>query len=72
VDHGQQGDGALQTGTHRRIELAECSNGRGSQSLLGLLRAYIDGSGPAGLVVATMMAAGLPFWLPAVYGSNPT
>ncbi len=40
--------------------------------LLGVLWAYIDGSGPAGFVFATVMAAGLLFWLPATYGSDPT
>lgn len=40
--------------------------------LLGLLWAYIDGSGAAGFFIATAMAVGLLFWLPAVYGSDPT
>lgn len=40
--------------------------------LLGLLWAYIDGSGSAGFVYATAMSAGLLFWLPAMYGSDPT
>lgn len=40
--------------------------------LLGLLWAYIDGSGPAGFVFATAMAVGVLFWLPAMYGSDPT
>jgi hypothetical protein len=40
--------------------------------LLGLLWAYIDESGPAGFVLSTAMAAGLLFWLPSMYGSDPT
>lgn len=40
--------------------------------LLGLLWAYVDGSGPAGFVFATVMAVGVLFWLPAMYGSDPT
>lgn len=40
--------------------------------LLGLLWAYLDGSGVGGFVVATAILAGVLFWLPAVYGSDPT
>lgn len=40
--------------------------------LLGLLWAYLDGSGPAGFVFATLLAAGVLFWLPSVQGSDPT
>jgi len=40
--------------------------------LLGLLWAYIDESGAAGFAFATAMAVGLLFWLPAIYGSDPT
>jgi hypothetical protein len=40
--------------------------------LLGLLWAYIDGSGAGGFVVATAMLVGMLFWLPAVFGSDPT
>lgn len=40
--------------------------------LLGILWGYIDGSGPAGFVFATVMAVGALFWLPAMYGSDPT
>ncbi|CAN5805099.1 hypothetical protein BH18ACT7_BH18ACT7_21040 [soil metagenome] len=40
--------------------------------LIGILWAYIDGSGPAGFVFATAVAAGVLFWLPSAYGSDPT
>ncbi|MBA2554458.1 MAG: hypothetical protein H0V10_12385 [Geodermatophilaceae bacterium] len=40
--------------------------------LLGILWGYIDGSGPAGFVFATVMAVGVLFWLPSMYGSDPT
>jgi hypothetical protein len=40
--------------------------------LLGLLWAYVDGSGTGGFVGATGLMAGLLFWLPAVFGSDPT
>lgn len=40
--------------------------------LIGILWAYIDGSGPAGFVFATAVSAGVLFWLPSVYGSDPT
>lgn len=40
--------------------------------LFGVLWAYIDGSGPAGFVFATAVSAGVLFWLPSVYGSDPT
>lgn len=40
--------------------------------LIGVLWAYIDGSGPAGAIFATVVAAGLLFWLPSIYGSDPT
>lgn len=40
--------------------------------LIGILWAYIDGSGPAGFVFATALAAGVLFWLPSAYGSDPT
>lgn len=40
--------------------------------LIGILWSYSDGSGPAGFVFATVAAIGLLFWLPSVYGSDPT
>jgi hypothetical protein len=40
--------------------------------LLGLLWAYLDGSGPAGFVVAAVLAAGLLFWLTQLLGSDPS
>ncbi len=40
--------------------------------LIGLLWAYVDGSGPGGFLVATIVAAGVLFWLPSLYGSDPT
>ncbi len=39
--------------------------------VLGLLWAYVDGSGPAGFVVASVLAAALLFWLPQQLGSSP-
>lgn len=40
--------------------------------LIGILWAYIDGSGVAGFAFATVVAVGLLFWLPSVFGSDPT
>jgi hypothetical protein len=40
--------------------------------LAGLLWAYLDGSGVAGWAAATVLIAGVLFWLPAVIGSDPT
>lgn len=40
--------------------------------VLGLLWAYIDQSGPAGFAFASLAAAGVLFWLPTVYGSDPS
>jgi hypothetical protein len=39
--------------------------------VLGLLWAYIDGSGTGGFVVATLLLAGVLFWLPQLLGSDP-
>lgn len=39
--------------------------------VLGLLWAYVDGSGVGGFVVATLMVAGVLFWLPQLLGSDP-
>jgi hypothetical protein len=39
--------------------------------LLGLLWAYLDGSGPAGFGSATVLAAGVLFWLTQLLGSDP-
>jgi hypothetical protein len=40
--------------------------------ILGLLWAYVDRSGAAGFVVATVLVAAVLFWLPGVFGSDPT
>ncbi|MEI4270763.1 DUF3592 domain-containing protein [Klenkia sp. LSe6-5] len=39
--------------------------------LLGLLWAYVDGSGPGGFVVTTALAAAVLFWVPQLLGSSP-
>jgi hypothetical protein len=39
--------------------------------LLGLLWAYLDGSGLAGFAGATVLAAGVLFWLTQLLGSDP-
>ncbi len=39
--------------------------------VVGLLWAYLDGSGPAGFAVATALAAVVLFWVPQVLGSAP-
>lgn len=39
--------------------------------VLGLLWAYVDGSGPRGFVVATALAAAVLFWVPQWLGSDP-
>ena len=39
--------------------------------VVGLLWAYVDGSGPAGFAVATALAAVVLCWLPQVLGSDP-
>jgi hypothetical protein len=38
---------------------------------LGLLWAYVDGSGVAGFLVATALSAAVLFWLPQLLGSDP-
>jgi hypothetical protein len=40
--------------------------------ILGLLWAYVDRSGTAGFLVATALVASVLFWLPGVFGSDPT
>jgi hypothetical protein len=40
--------------------------------VLGLLWAFVDGSGTAGFVVATVLAAALLFWLAELLGSDPS
>lgn len=40
--------------------------------ILGLLWAYFDESGAAGFAVASVFCAGLLFWVPSTYGSDPT
>jgi hypothetical protein len=40
--------------------------------VLGLLWAYVDGSGAAGFGIATALVASVLFWLPGVFGSDPT
>jgi hypothetical protein len=39
--------------------------------VLGLLWAFLDGSGAGGFAVATAVAAGLLWWLPQLLGSDP-
>lgn len=39
--------------------------------VLGLLWAFVDGSGTGGFVVATLLVAALLFWLPQLFGSDP-
>jgi hypothetical protein len=39
--------------------------------LLGLLWAYVDGSGFPGFAVTTLLVAGVLFWLPQLLGSDP-
>jgi hypothetical protein len=39
--------------------------------VLGLLWAYLDGAGPGGFAVATVLAAGVLFWLSQLFGSDP-
>jgi hypothetical protein len=39
--------------------------------VLGLLWAYVDGSGPSGFLVATALSAAVLFWLPQLLGSDP-
>lgn len=39
--------------------------------VLGLLWAYVDGSGPAGFVLASVLLAAVLFWLPQQLGSSP-
>lgn len=40
--------------------------------LFGLLWAYTDESGASGFLMATAISAGVLFWLPSIYGSDPT
>lgn len=40
--------------------------------LLGLLWAYTDDSGVSGFLAATAISAGVLFWLPSIFGSDPT
>jgi hypothetical protein len=40
--------------------------------LLGLLWGYLDGSGPAGFAAATVLSAGVLFWLTQLLGSDPS
>jgi len=40
--------------------------------LFGLLWAYTDDSGVTGFLAATAVSAGVLFWLPSIYGSDPT
>jgi hypothetical protein len=39
--------------------------------VLGLLWAYVDGSGFGGFLVATGVVAAVLFWLPQLLGSDP-
>ncbi|MBA3338327.1 MAG: hypothetical protein H0T54_00995 [Geodermatophilaceae bacterium] len=40
--------------------------------LFGLLWAYTDDSGVSGFLVATAVSVGVLFWLPSIFGSDPT
>lgn len=40
--------------------------------LFGLLWAYTDDSGVAGFLAATAVSTGVLFWLPSIFGSDPT
>lgn len=40
--------------------------------LLGLLWAYLDGTGATGFWLSTVLFAGVLTWIPSVYGSDPT
>lgn len=40
--------------------------------LFGLLWAYTDGSGVSGFLAATAISGGVLFWLPSIFGSDPT
>lgn len=40
--------------------------------VLALVWSYVDSSGPAGFGIATALLASVLFWLPGVYGSDPT
>jgi hypothetical protein len=40
--------------------------------VLGLVWAYLDGSGLAGFAIGTALVASVLFWLPGVFGSDPT
>lgn len=40
--------------------------------VLGLVWAYLDGSGVAGFAIGTALVASVLFWLPGVFGSDPT
>lgn len=40
--------------------------------LFGLLWAYTDDSGATGFLAATAISAGVLFWLPSIFGSDPT
>lgn len=40
--------------------------------LFGLLWAYTDQSGVSGFLAATALSAGVLFWLPSIFGSDPT
>lgn len=40
--------------------------------LLGVVWAYVDSAGPAGFGIATALVASVLFWIPGVFGSDPT
>jgi hypothetical protein len=40
--------------------------------VLGLVWSYVDSSGPAGFGIATLLVATVLFWLPGVFGSDPS
>jgi hypothetical protein len=55
-------------GRHLRADAALLA----AAPLLGLLWAYLDGSGMAGFAGGTVLIACLLFWLPSMFGSDPT
>jgi len=55
-------------GRHLRADAALLA----AAPLLGLLWAYLDGSGTAGFAGGTVLIACLLFWLPSMFGSDPT
>lgn len=67
---------APQTGEPRHISLRRHVRGDlglvFTAPLLSLLWAYMDGSGASGFWFGTAVLAGVLFWIPSVYASDPT